>query len=52
MTVNAAVIELLKEAIGDEIKVCEFEDYYEGNPQTTSRVRDIVKENGNILLLI
>ncbi len=51
MKIDAAFIQLLRESIGDEITVCEFEGYYEGNPQPC-RVRDIVKDNGELKILI
>lgn len=52
MIVNAAVKELLTSVKpGDEIVVAEQENYFEGNPQTTN-VRDIVKDNGKLVILI
>lgn len=50
MIVNAAVQELINLRPGDEIIVASQEDYFNGNPQTMP-VRDIVKENGKLIIL-
>ena len=51
MIVNAAVQELINLRPGDEIVVAKQEEYYTGNPQE-SPVRDIVKDNGKLVILI
>jgi hypothetical protein len=51
MIVNAAVQELINLRPGDEIVVANQEEYYQGTPQY-SDVRDIVKDNGRLVILI
>lgn len=51
MIVNAAVQELINLRPGDEIVVANQEEYYQGTPQY-SNVRDIVKDNGRLVILI
>lgn len=51
MIVNAAVQELINLRPGDEIVVANQEEYYQGTPQY-SKVRDIVKDNGKLIVLI
>lgn len=51
MIVNAAVQELLNCKPGDEIIVANQEEYFQSTPQY-SKVRDIVKENGKLVILI
>ena len=51
MIVNAAVQELINLRPGDEIMVANQEEYYNGAPQY-STVRDIVKDNGKLVILI
>ena len=51
MIVNAAVQELINLRPGDEIVVANQEEYYVGTPQY-SDVRDIVKDNGKLIVLI
>lgn len=51
MIVNAAVQELINLRPGDEIVVASQEEYYQGTPQY-SKVRDIVKDNGKLVILI
>ena len=51
MIVNAAVQELLRCKLGDEIIVANQEEYYQGTPHY-SEVRDIVKDNGRLVILI
>ena len=51
MIVNAAVKELINLRPGDEIVVANQEEYYQGTPQY-SDVRDIVKDNGKLVILI
>jgi hypothetical protein len=51
MIVNAAVQELINLRPGDEIVVDNQEEYYQGTPQY-SDVRDIVKDNGKLVILI
>ena len=51
MIVNAAVQELINLRPGDEIVVANQEEYYQGTPQY-SKVRDIVKDNGKLVILI
>ena len=51
MIVNAAVQEVINLRPGDEIVVANQEEYYQGTPQY-STVRDIVKDNGKLVILI
>ena len=51
MIVNAAVQELINLRPGDEIVVAKQEEYFEGTSQY-SIVRDIVKDNGKLVILI
>ena len=51
MIVNAAVQELINLRPGDEIVVANQEEYYQGTPQYND-VRDIVKDNGKLVILI
>ena len=51
MIVNAAVQELISLRPGDEIVVAKQEEYYQCTPQY-SEVRDIVKDNGKLVILI
>ena len=51
MIVNAAVQELISLRPGDEIVVANQEEYYQGTPHY-SDVRDIVKDNGKLVILI
>ena len=51
MIVNAAVQELINLRPGDEIVVANQEEYYQGTP-LYSTVRDIVKDNGRLVILI
>ena len=51
MIVNAAVQELINLRPGDEIVVANQEEYYAGTP-LYSAVRDIVKDNGKLVVLI
>ena len=52
MIANAAVKELLTSIKpGDEIIVAEQEDYFEGSPHTTN-VKDIIKDNNKLVILI
>ena len=51
MIVNAAVQELINLRPGDEIVVAEQEEYYQGTPQCKP-VRDIVKDNGKLVILV
>ena len=51
MIVNAAVQELISLRPGDEIVVAKQEEYFEGTPHY-EKVRDIVKDNGNLVMLI
>ena len=51
MIVNAAVQELISLRPGDEIVVCEQEEYFNGAPQY-KEVCDIVKDNGKLIFLI
>lgn len=51
MIVNAAVQELINLRPGDEIVVANQEEYYQGTPHY-STVRDIVKDNGKLIVLI
>ena len=51
MIVNAAVKELINLRPGDEIVVANQEKYYQGTPQMQP-VRDIVKDNGKLVILI
>lgn len=50
MIVNAAVQELINLRPGDEIVVANQEEYYQGTPHY-SEVRDIVKDNGKLVML-
>lgn len=52
MIVDSNVIQLLRESIGAEFKVCNFEDYYQGNSNGATVVRDIVEDSNNIIILI
>ena len=51
MIMNAAIRELLNCKPGDEIVVANQEEYYAGTPHY-SEVRDIVKDNGKLVILI
>ena len=51
MIVNAAVQELINLRPGDEIVVANQKEYYQGTPRY-SDVRDIVKDNGKLVILI
>ena len=51
MIVNNAIKELISLRPGDEIIVANKEEYFEGTPQY-STVRDIVKDNGKLVILI
>ena len=51
MIVNAAVQELLNCKPGDEIIVANQEEYFSGTPQYNN-VKDIVKDNGKLVILI
>ena len=51
MIVNAAVQELINLRPGDEIVVANQQEYYQGTPEY-SDVRDIVKDNGKLVILI
>ena len=51
MIINAAVQELINLKPGDEIVVAKQEEYFEGTPHY-EKVRDIVKDNGNLVILI
>jgi hypothetical protein len=51
MIVNSAVKELINLRPGDEIVVAKQEEYFEGTPQY-SKVRDIVKDSGKLVILI
>lgn len=51
MIINAAIREILNCNPGDEIVVANQEEYFEGTPHY-SDVRDIVKENGKLIILI
>ena len=51
MIVNAAVQELISLRPGDEIVVANKEEYYAGTSHY-SEVRDIVKDNGKLIVLI
>ena len=51
MIVNAAVQELFNLRLGDEIVVANQEEYYQCTPQY-SKVRDIVKDSGKLVILI
>ena len=51
MIVNAAVQELISSKPGYEILVANQEEYYQGTPHY-SDVRDIVKDNGKLVILI
>ena len=51
MIVNAAVQELISLRPGDKIVVAKQEEYFSGTPQY-SEVRDIVKDNGKLVILI
>lgn len=51
MIVNAAVQELINLKPGYEIVVANQEEYYQGIPHY-SDVRDIVKDNGKLVILI
>ena len=48
---NAAVREILNCNPGDEIVVANQEEYFSGTPQY-SNVKDIVKDNGRLVILI
>lgn len=51
MIINSAVQELINLRPGDEIVVAKQEEYFEGTPHY-SNVRDIVKDNGKLVILI
>lgn len=51
MIINAAVQELINLRPGYEIVVAKQEKYFKGTPQY-STVRDIVKDNGKLVILI
>ena len=51
MIVDAAVQELISLRPGNEIVVANQEEYYAGTPHY-SDVRDIVKDNGTLIVLI
>lgn len=51
MIVNAAIQELISLKPGYEIIVANQEEYYQGTPHY-SDVRDIVKDNGKLVILI
>jgi hypothetical protein len=51
MIVNAAVQELINLRPGDEIVVANQEEYYACTPHY-SEIRDIVKDNGKLIVLI
>ena len=51
MIVNAAVQELINLKPGYEIVVANQEEYYQGTPHY-SNVRDIVKDDGKLVILI
>lgn len=51
MILNAAVQELINLRLGDEIVVCEQEEYFNGTPRY-KEVCDIIKENGKLVILI
>lgn len=51
MIVNAAVQELINLKPGDEIVVAKQEEYFEGTPNYET-VRDIIKDNGKLIMLI
>ena len=51
MIVDSGVQELINLRPGDEIVVAEQEEYYAGTPQCKP-VRDIVKDNGKLVILI
>lgn len=51
MIVNAAVQELINLKPGYEIVVANQEEYYQDTPHY-SNVRDIVKDNGKLIILI
>lgn len=50
MIVNAAVQELISLRPGDEIVVCDKEEYFNGTPQYTE-VCDIVRGNNKLIIL-
>ena len=59
MIVNAAVQELISLRPGDEIVVANQEEYYNGAPRDEhgnsllyKEVKDIVKDNGKLVILI
>lgn len=51
MIVNAAVQELISLRPGDEIVVADKDEYFEGTFKTQP-VKDIVKDNGKLVILI
>ena len=51
MIVNAAVQELISLRPGDEIVVCEQEEYFSGTPQY-KKVKEVINENGKLIILI
>ena len=51
MIVDTAVQELINLRPGDEIVVAKQEEYFKGTPHY-SNVRDIVKDNGKLVILI